>query len=126
MTDVAHWWLATIDFPAMVFMALLLVGLWVLWKSQQAADFDLKDMLRDDRGKPSSSRFAVFVSLAGTTWALMYHVVYTKGQISWVIFLGYALIWSASPALIKVADGYFQKQAGGSLPPPPTQTEPDR
>jgi hypothetical protein len=117
MKEVLSWWLATIDFPAMVFTALLMIGVWVMWKSQQAEDFDMKDMLRDDKGKPSSSRFAVFVSLAGTTWALMYHVVYTKGQISPVIFLGYALIWSASPALIKVADAYFMKQGQGTSPP---------
>lgn len=117
MKEVLAWWLTTIDFPAMVFTVLLMIGVWVMWKSQQAEDFDMKDMLRDDKGKPSSSRFAVFVSLAGTTWALMYHVVYTKGQINWVIYLGYALIWSASPALIKVADGYFRKQDRGPRPP---------
>jgi hypothetical protein len=118
-------WLRTnIDFPAVVFIVIMAMGLYVLWAAQHADNgFDIKEMLLDDKGKPSSARLGVFVSLATTTWALMYHVVYSKGQVNEYILLGYALIWSGSAVASKMVDGYIASKSGGSPPTPAEEKE---
>jgi hypothetical protein len=114
-----EWLRANIDFPAIVFIALMVMGFYVLWSAQHADNgFDIKQMLLDDKGKPSAARLGIFVSLAATTWALMYHVIYTKGQINEYILLGYALIWSGSAVASKLADGYAASKGASSSKEP--------
>lgn len=124
-----EWLKNNIDFPALVFIVLLSMGIWVLYKAQTAPDngFDVKQMLLDDRNKPSAARLGVFVSLAATTWALMYHVIYSKGQVNQWILLGYAGIWSGSAVATKFVEAWAASKGvrtDDSAPPSPGPTSP--
>jgi hypothetical protein len=113
-----------LDFPAVILMLIFLLGLYVLWKTQNADnDFDFSDMLRDDSGKPSSSRLAVFVCLAVSTWSIMYMLVTTKGVIDTWIFVAYVAIWSGAKVAERGIDAYLNKTGlpngnGGVVPVP--------
>lgn len=115
-----------LDFPAVILLLIFLLGLYVLWKTQSADnDFDFSDMLRDDNGKPSSSRLAVFVCLAVSTWAIMYMLVTTKGIIDTWIFVSYVAIWSGAKVAERGIDAYLNKNGlpngnGGVAPTPLT------
>lgn len=115
------WLNANIDLPALVFGILLAVGLWVLHKAQSdpANNFDMKDMLRDESGKPSSFRFFGFVSLAGSTWALMYITIKTAGAVDPWIYLGYMAIWSGAAVASKFIEAYGGR---GAPQQPPSGT----
>jgi hypothetical protein len=52
-------------------------------------------MLRDDSGKPSAFRLAIFVSLAVSTWIIMYIVLNTNALDTWM-FVTYLGIWSGA------------------------------
>jgi hypothetical protein len=112
------WLKDNIDFPALVFVALLILGVWVLKKAQDDPHngFDVKQMLLDDNGKPSSFRLGTLVSMAASTWALMYHVLSTQGKLDIWVFLGYTLIWSGSTVASKLVDAYAASK-GVSYPP---------
>jgi hypothetical protein len=64
-------------------------------------------MLRDDAGKPSAFRLAIFVSLAVSTWVIMYIVLKSNTLDPW-IFLSYLGIWSGA----KVAETAINAYAG--------------
>lgn len=97
-----------LDFPAIILVVLLALGLFVLWRTQKTNDaFDFADMLRDDSGKPSSSRMAVFVCLAISTWALMYMIIVKKGDLDPWIFISYIAIWSGAKVAEKGLDAYI-------------------
>jgi len=109
-------WLGnTVDLPALVLLLLLYMGYRVTRATQANPEngFDFADMLRDDRGKPSSSRMAVFVCLALTSWALMYIVIHNKGAVDTWLFLGYAGIWSGA----KVVDSALAAYTKTNGPP---------
>lgn len=119
------WLKDNIDFPALVFVALLIMGVWVLKKAQDDPHngFDVKQMLLDDNGKPSSFRLGTLVSMAASTWALMYHVLSTQGKLDIWVFLGYSGIWSGSTVASKLVDAYAASR--GVVPQtPPAVTKP--
>ena len=100
-----------LDFPALILLLIFLLGLYVLWKTQKADNgFDFSEMLRDDSGKPSSSRLAVFVCLAVSTWAIMYMLITNKGVIDTWIFIAYVAIWSGAKVAERFIDGYLQNR----------------
>lgn len=105
-------WLKMVDFPSVVLLVILLLGTYVLWQTQRNADnnFDFADMLRDDRGKPSSAKLAVFVCLGITTWAVMYMLMISKGQIDNWIFMSYLGVWSGAKIVERALDAYMMKQ----------------
>lgn len=114
------WWVNMIDFPALVLLILLLVFAWVLNKTQKNPDneFDFADMLKDDQGKPSASRMAVFVCLALSSWAIMYLVINNKSRIDLTtIFIAYMVIWSGQKVAEKFLDVWGRR--GGVEPPAP-------
>lgn len=119
-----------LDFPALILLLIFLLGLYVLWKTQKAKNgFDFSDMLRDDSGKPSSSRLAVFVCLGVSTWAIMYMLVTNKGIIDTWIFVAYIAIWSGAKVAEKGIEAYLEKRGlGGSdedkEPPRPPRPRP--
>lgn len=119
-----------LDFPALILLLIFLLGLYVLWKTQKAKNgFDFSDMLRDDSGKPSSSRLAVFVCLGVSTWAIMYMLVTNKGIIDTWIFVAYIAIWSGAKVAEKGIEAYLEKRGIGSgdedkEPPRPPRPRP--
>ena len=119
-----------LDFPAFILLLIFLLGLYVLWKTQKADNgFDFSEMLRDDSGKPSSSRLAVFVCLAVSTWAIMYMLITNNGVIDTWIFIAYVAIWSGAKVAERFIDGYLQNRgipngtpvAVAKAPPAPAQ-----
>lgn len=119
-----------LDFPALILLLIFLLGLYVLWKTQKADNgFDFSEMLRDDSGKPSSSRLAVFVCLAVSTWAIMYMLITNNGVIDTWIFIAYVAIWSGAKVAERFIDGYLQNRgipngtpvAVAKAPPAPAQ-----
>lgn len=96
LRDFGRWWQSMVDFPALILGMIFLLGWYVLHKTQKADnDFDFSHMLRDEYGKPSAGRLAMFVCLAITTWGFMYIIMKT-GTIDTMLFLGYAAIWSGA------------------------------
>lgn len=67
-------------------------------------------MLRDDDGKPSAFRLAIFVCLAVSTWVIMYIVLKTNTIDTW-IYVTYIAIWSGA----KVAETALIAYSGKNL-----------
>lgn len=108
-------WLQKIDIATAVMVGVLVLGAWILWKVQKDPDndFNFEDMLRDDFGKPSAFRLAVFISLAVSTWVIMYIVLKTNTLDSW-IFVSYLAIWSGAKVAESAVNAYgASKQVGG-------------
>lgn len=98
-----------LDIATTILLLLLFLGAWVLWKVQSdpTNGFSFEEMLRDDDGKPSAFRLAIFVSLAVSTWVLMYIVLKTNTLDTWM-FVTYLGIWSGA----KVAETAITAYAG--------------
>lgn len=110
-TGLLNWCEKNIDFPAVVLIAILVLGLWVLWKTQQDKnnDFNFEDMLRDDNGKPSAYRLAIFVCLAVSTWVVMYLTIVTQGKLDTWIFAWYIAVWSGAKVAEKGIEAYASR-----------------
>lgn len=100
------------DIPAAVLGAILLLGLLVLYRAQRAENFDTADMLRDENGKPSALRLAIFVCLALSSWNLVYETMHS-GDYDFGKYALYLLTWSGSALLAKAIekwDGKFPQR----------------
>ncbi len=102
-------WLLSLDIATVMMIVVMFLGAWILWTVQQDKhnDFDFQDMLRDENGKPSAFRLAVFISLAVSTWVIMRIVLKTNAIDSW-IFVTYLGIWSGA----KVAETALNAYSG--------------
>ena len=98
-----------LDIATGILLLILFLGGWVLWKVQanRDNDFRFEEMLRDDDGKPSAFRLAIFVCLAVSTWVIMYIVLKTNTLDTWM-FVTYVAIWSGA----KVAETALNAYAG--------------
>lgn len=116
-----------------VLLALMGTGAWVAWKSQQRSDFDFAEMLRDPvTHKASSNRLAMFVSLALSSWFLVYATLNATlspfREILFNVFLSFVGIWSGAKIIEKAIDVYAAVK-GVPLTPnlmenPPAHTPP--
>lgn len=100
-------WVAMVDFPAVILLMLTMMGGYVMYKTQKnpSNNFDFADMLRDEKGKPSALRLAIFVCLGISSWVVMYLVTTTKAIDTWIV-LGYMVIWSGAKVAEKLVDAY--------------------
>jgi len=107
MTELYTKWLSMVDFPAVILLVMTLMGAYVLYKTQKNPNnnFDFADMLRDDAGKPSALRLAIFVCLAISSWAIMYLIVQNRNIDLWLIVC-YMMIWSGAKIADKMVDAY--------------------
>lgn len=119
LAEIFHKWAVLIDFPATVLLVLVLMGAYVVYKTQTDPNnnFDFADMLRDDSGKPSALRLMIFPCMAISSWVIMYVVVSKQAIDLWLIVL-YMLIWSGAKIADKMVDAYIVSK-GGSLPSMP-------
>lgn len=103
------------DIPAIVLIALLILGAFVMYKAQQQSDFNFASMLTDDSGKPSAMRLAVFVCIATSTWVL---IKVTMGcadpKETFNFFVAYVAIWSGAKIVEKLLDVLLAKFGGKS------------
>ena len=116
LTELFNKWLSMVDFPATVLLVMLLLGVYIMHKTQQNPDnnFDFADMLRDDGGKPSAFRLAVFACLAISSWVIMSIVVTTHAIDLWV-FGFYLIVWSGAKIADKLIDAYMVTKGGVSV-----------
>ena len=111
MTSTVLAWLATWDIATVIMIVILMLGGWVLFRVQhdKSNNFNFEDMLRDDNGKPSSFRLAIFVSLAVSTWIIMYIVLKTNTLDTWM-YISYLAIWSGAKIAEKAIEVYGNKK----------------
>jgi len=114
MGDLYQKWLSMVDFPALILLIITLLGVYVIYKTQQDPhnQFDFADMLRDDTNKPSALRLAIFVCLAISSWAVMYIIVSTQTIDSWLL-IAYMAVWSGA----KVAEKLVEAYSASKIPP---------
>ena len=120
MTTLYDHWIKMIDFPAIILLLIVLMGAYVLYKTQSSENnnFDFSDMLRDDKNKPSALRLGIFVCLAISSWAIMYLIVSTQSIDTWVL-VAYMAIWSGAKVAEKLVDAYAISKGASVV----TQTE---
>lgn len=102
--DVSSWVLfVLLAFPAFVMM--------IAWRQ---ADFKFAAMLTDDAGKPSATRLAVFVCIAGSTWALIRVMVGSPDlDKAFPYFACYMAVWSGAKVAEKALDVLLVRFGGG-------------
>lgn len=102
------------DIATVILFLILFLGGCILWTIQQKGNnnFNFEEMLRDEEGKPSSFRLAVFVSLAVSTWIIMYIVLKTNTLDTWM-FVTYLGIWSGAKIAETALIAYSQSKGGG-------------
>ena len=94
-------WLEPIN---IVLIATLAVAAFVVIRAQASGKFDFGEMLRDEDGRPSSSRVMGFGAFAASTWVLMRYA--TANSITDWIWWGYLAAWSGSAVLSKAIDAW--------------------
>ena len=107
--------------PNMILASLMVSAFWVFSRAQAQPTFDIGDMLRDDSGKPSSSRFAVLVSLGLSSYLLAYALIHKSLDDTSTLYMFYAYIitWSSSKALEKFIDAWANKGRDTANPKTP-------
>ena len=97
--------------PNLLLISLMLLAFWVFSRAQSQPTFEIGDMLRDDSGKPSSSRFAVLVSLGLSSYLVAYAVINKSLDNTSTLYMFYAYIitWSSSKALEKFIEAWSNK-----------------
>lgn len=106
MNELLVFWLAN---PSNVlFLALLSAIAWIGWRAQRERDdVDFADVLRDDAGKITWSRFAAIGSFLASTWAI---TSYAALKILTVEMLGvYLAVWSGTAVALKALDIWAKK-----------------
>lgn len=131
MTDALTTWLSqNLDMPAVALLIIFVLGLYVLFRTQKSTnDFDFADMLRDETGKPSAFRLAIFVCLAISSWAVMYMLVKNSGHIDTWIYVAYITVWSGAKVAEKALEAYSgrvpqQSPTVVQITQPPARVEP--
>lgn len=107
----------SLNIATSILIVILLLGGWVLWKVQKdkSNQFNFEDMLRDDSGKPSAFRLAIFVSLAVSTWVIMHIVLATNNLDTWM-FMAYLGIWSGAKVAETAITAYAASKGGNIQP----------
>ena len=104
--------LSLLNIPNLLLSSLLGLAVWVLYSASRSARFDPVDMLLDERGKASSSRLAVFVALAVSTFMLVYFTT-NKGvddETLLYMFGAYIMTWAGSKTLEKGVEAWSHKR----------------
>lgn len=95
--------------PLLLFAALLLPIVWVLWRAQRRADFDASQFLRDEHGRLSSVRLFAGFALAVSSWVVAVETV--NARLTFEGYAVYLITWSGSLVLARFADKW-----DGALP----------
>lgn len=106
--------IAFLNIPNLLLGSLLGLAVWVLYSASRSQRFDPVDMLLDDRGKASSSRLAVFVALAVSTFMMVYFTTNKRVDDETLLYMfgAYIMTWAGSKTLEKGVEAWSSK--GGS------------
>lgn len=120
--EIFNKWLSMVDFPATMLLIMVLMGAYVMYKTQKDPhnDFDFADMLRDENGKPSAIRLAILPCLAISSWVIMYLVVQNKSIDLWLLVF-YMCVWSGAKIAEKMVDAYVATRGVAMSPLTPQQ-----
>lgn len=108
--------IAGITLPSVVLALMIGMLLYFFGRLQARPTFDFARMLRDDPpvpiadGKESSSKLGTVVSLAFSSWGLMYYAI-SQPEFGVTVFGIYSVTWSAAQVFVEAA-----KRWDGSLP----------
>lgn len=112
-TDYLHALVASVTIgvivPGLMFLAMALLFIWVVYRAQGRSDFDASQFLRDEAGHLSSVRLFAFVAVAVHTWVIAVETM--AARISPDQMVIYAVTWSASLVLSRAVDKW-----NGALP----------
>lgn len=112
ITKLAEWVAGIADVPNGILIFLIVLSAWILLTAQKDPRFEIGQMLTDENGKPSSSRFAVLISLGITSYLLAY--VFITRSVSETIllnmFYAYIVTWAASKSVEKIIDAWAGKR----------------
>jgi cbb3-type cytochrome oxidase subunit 3 len=112
-TDYLHALIASVTIgvivPGLMFLAMALLFIWVVYRAQGRHDFDASQFLRDEAGQLSSVRLFAFVAVAAHTWVIAVETM--AARITPDQMLIYAVTWSASLVLSRAVDKW-----NGALP----------
>lgn len=105
-----------LNIPNILLGSLLALAIWVLYSASRSPRFDSVDMLLDERGKASSSRLAVFVALALSTFILAYVVINKSLDDETLLYMFgvYIMTWAGSKTLEKGVEAWSHKRPSPS------------
>lgn len=106
-----NWFNLTTMLPIAVLAFLLVMAIVVLWRAQARPDFDIANMLKDDAGRESPLRFAILVSLAISSWGIVFLLINSKDALAY--WNTYLLTWSGALVFIKAAEKWNGVLPGG-------------
>jgi uncharacterized membrane protein YedE/YeeE len=102
--------------------ALLVVFIWIGAQAAKKNNFDWSEMLKGGDGKPSALRLGILVSIAVSSWVLVYAVL-NKAMVSadLVYLFGiYLAVWSGAKVAEKFIEGWVAVRTGNNSSLPPT------
>lgn len=94
--------------PNILLVCLLILAAWVFMVAQASPKFDTVEMLLDESGKASSSRFAVFIALGLSTYLLSYAFINKSISDDNLLYMFgvYIVTWAGSKTLEKAVEGW--------------------
>lgn len=95
--------------PGLMFLTMLGLFMWVVWRAQARDDFDASQFLRDENNKLSSVRLFAFVALGVHTWVIAVQTM--ASRITPDDMAIFAITWSGSLVLAEAVGKW-----NGSLP----------
>lgn len=103
-----------IDAPALSLFFGSLITLYVVFAAQRRNNFDWGNALRDDSGKESALRLAIFVSIVVTSWLLIFismNVIKDGKDLEqlYPFFVTYLAVWSGAKVAEKALDAILAK-----------------
>ena len=117
--------ISELDLPATILVFMLLGMALAMAKAQQRDDFDWTEAFRDEAGKITWTRAALLMSLAVSTWVLIYayvngmHASYSADDLVKVLhelfwyFATYMAMWAMGPRFVeKLADAIIARWGG--------------
>lgn len=112
LTKFVEWLVGSANVPNAVLVFLILLSAWILRTAQRDPQFEIGIMLTDDNGKPSSSRFAVLISLGVTSYLIAYVFVHKNVSDSTLLdmFYAYIITWASSKSVEKLIDAWAGKR----------------
>jgi hypothetical protein len=100
IVDICGLVIHAIDIPALILLAIMAFGLYVIIQAQKRKDFDFADMLRDKvTGRASEISFGILVCIAVSSWIVVYLTI--NKQMNQYYFLAFLVTWSGSAVLAK-------------------------
>ncbi len=93
---------------------LLLSFVWIGVQASKKVGFDWSEMLKGTDGKPSSLRLGILVSIAVSSWVLVYSFLNKTNSSSDLVWLFgiYLAVWSGAKVAEKMVDGWVSVRSG--------------